>query len=263
MHGCEGHPVCGWWLRFQECKRLLSTCHWRAPVVMVWRVSVGLPGGCFCFGWVVGLGLAGFCGPLGRVPLLRVGGWPRVGCGGCGDAVSHFHCFSRLKRAKMNPSPDPADPADPPDPADPVHGLPPGTSPTRAGGQDDVSSQANSLKHNNPIVCCQKKNTHILLRFLLCRPSGLWRSFWRLFDAKGPPTGTKWSPNAPQFTRRGVKMNPKRAGRGLKRSLEAVGFVLAEFQPKRSHGDPIRDIFSVNLQDATSRNIIDEQNLFF
>ncbi len=146
MHGCEGHPVCGWWLRFQECKRLLSTCHWRAPVVMVWRVSVGLPGGCFCFGWVVGLGLAGFCGPLGRVPLLRVGGWPRVGCGGCGDAVSHFHCFSRLKRAKMNPSPDPADPADPPDPADPVHGLPLGTSPTRAGGQDDVSSQANSLK---------------------------------------------------------------------------------------------------------------------
>ncbi len=146
MHGCEGHPVCGWWLRFQECKRLLSTCHWRAPVVMVWRVSVGLPGGCFCFGWVVGLGLAGFCGPLGRVPLLRVGGWPRVGCGGCGDAVSHFHCFSFLKRAKMNPSPDPADPADPPDPADPVHGLPPGTSPTRAGGQDDVSSQANSLK---------------------------------------------------------------------------------------------------------------------
>ena len=45
-----------------------------------------------------------------------------------------------LKRAKMNPSPDPADPADP------VHGLPLGTSPTRAGGQDDVSSQANSLK---------------------------------------------------------------------------------------------------------------------
>ncbi len=156
MHGCEGHPVCGWWLRFQECKRLLSTCHWRAPVVMVWRVSVGLPGGCFCFGWVVGLGLAGFCGPLGRVPLLRVGGWPRVGCGGCGDAVSHFHCFSCLKRAKMNPSPDPADPADPPDPADPVHGLPPGTSPTRAGGQDDVSSQANSLKLiiHKKCLCC-------------------------------------------------------------------------------------------------------------
>ncbi len=45
-----------------------------------------------------------------------------------------------LKRAKMNPSPDPADPADP------VHGLPLGTSPTRAGGQNDMSSQANSLK---------------------------------------------------------------------------------------------------------------------
>ena len=48
----------------------------------------------------------------------------------------------------MNPSPDPADPADPPDPADPVHGLPPGTSPTRAGGQDD-GSLTNSLKSNN------------------------------------------------------------------------------------------------------------------
>ncbi len=41
----------------------------------------------------------------------------------------------------MIPSPE-----DPADPADPVHGLPLGTSPTRAGGQDDVSSQANSLK---------------------------------------------------------------------------------------------------------------------
>ena len=49
----------------------------------------------------------------------------------------------------------------------------------------------------------------------------------------------------------------RRARRGLKRSLEAVGFVLAEFQPKRSHGDPIRDIFRVNFQDAISRNIID------
>ncbi len=58
----------------------------------------------------------------------------------------YVHCFLCLKRAKMNPSPDPTDPADPPDPADPVHGLPIGTSPTRAGGQDDVSSQANSLK---------------------------------------------------------------------------------------------------------------------
>ncbi len=51
----------------------------------------------------------------------------------------HFHCFSCLKREKMNPSPDPGDSADPADPADPVHGLPLGTSPTRAGGQDDVS----------------------------------------------------------------------------------------------------------------------------
>ncbi len=42
----------------------------------------------------------------------------------------HFHCFLHLKRAKMNPSGDPPDP---------VHGLPLGTSPTRAGGQDDVS----------------------------------------------------------------------------------------------------------------------------
>ncbi len=30
------------------------------------------------------------------------------------------------------------------------------------------------------------------------------------------------------------------AGRGLKRFLEAVGFVLAEFEPKPSHGDPVR-----------------------
>ena len=56
-----------------------------------------------------------------------------------------FSLFFCLKRAKMNPSADPPDPADPADPADPVHGLPLGTSPTRAGGQDDVSSQANSL----------------------------------------------------------------------------------------------------------------------
>ncbi len=39
-----------------------------------------------------------------------------------------------------------ADPPDPADPGDLVHGLQLGTSPTRAGGQDDVSSQANSLK---------------------------------------------------------------------------------------------------------------------
>ncbi len=38
-------------------------------------------------------------------------------------------------------------------------------------------------------------------------------------------------------------MGSRRAGRGLKRSLEAVGFILAEFELKRSHGDPIRDNF--------------------
>ena len=47
------------------------------------------------------------------------------------------------KTRKMIPSADPADPADP---GDLVHGLQLGTSPTRAGGKDDVSSQANSLK---------------------------------------------------------------------------------------------------------------------
>ena len=38
-------------------------------------------------------------------------------------------------------------------------------------------------------------------------------------------------------------MGSWRAGRGLKRFLEDVGFVLAEFELKRSHGDPIRDNF--------------------
>ncbi len=52
------------------------------------------------------------------------------------------------------------------------------------------------------------------------------------------------------------------AGRGLKRPLEAIGFVPAEFQPKRSHVDPIRDMSRVHFQDAISRNIIDEQNHF-
>ncbi len=61
----------------------------------------------------------------------------------------------------------------------------------------------------------------------------------------------------------GPEMGSRRAGRGLKRFLEAVGFVLAKFQPKRSHGDPIRDIFRVNCEDAISRNMIDEQHLFF
>ena len=59
------------------------------------------------------------------------------------------------------------------------------------------------------------------------------------------------------------KMGPRRAGSGLKRFLGAVGFVLAELQPKRSHGDPIRDMFRVNFQDTISRNILDEQHQFF
>ncbi len=61
----------------------------------------------------------------------------------------------------------------------------------------------------------------------------------------------------------GSEMGSRRAGRGLKRFLEAVGFILAEFEPKPSHGDPIRDMFRVNFQDATFRNIIDEQHRFF
>ena len=36
-------------------------------------------------------------------------------------------------------------------------------------------------------------------------------------------------------------MGSRRAGRGFKRFLEAVGFILAKFEPKPSHGDPIRD----------------------
>ena len=50
----------------------------------------------------------------------------------------------------------------------------------------------------------------------------------------------------------GPKMDSRRARRGLKGFLEAVGFILAEFEPKRSHGDPIRDIFHANFQDAIS-----------
>ena len=50
---------------------------------------------------------------------------------------------------------------------------------------------------------------------------------------------------------------------GFKTFLEAVGFILAEFELKPSHGDPIREIFRANFQDAISRNIIDEQNRIF
>ena len=39
----------------------------------------------------------------------------------------------------------------------------------------------------------------------------------------------------------GPEMGSWGAGMGLKRFLEAVGFILAEFGPKPSHGDPIRD----------------------
>ncbi len=51
--------------------------------------------------------------------------------------------------------------------------------------------------------------------------------------------------------------------RGFKMFLEAVGFILAEFGPKRSHVDPIRHIFRANFEDAISRNTIDEQNRLF
>jgi len=40
-----------------------------------------------------------------------------------------------------------------------------------------------------------------------------------------------------------AEMGSRRGGRGFKRFLEAVGFVLAEFELKRSHGDPIRESF--------------------
>ncbi len=45
------------------------------------------------------------------------------------------------------------------------------------------------------------------------------------------------------FRNFGPEMGSRRAGRGFKRFLEAVGFILAEFELKRSHGDPIRDNF--------------------
>jgi len=35
-------------------------------------------------------------------------------------------------------------------------------------------------------------------------------------------------------------MGSRRAGRDLKRFLEAAGFILAELELKPSHGDPIR-----------------------
>ncbi len=41
----------------------------------------------------------------------------------------------------------------------------------------------------------------------------------------------------------GPTMGSRRAGRGFKRFLEGVGFILAEFEVKRSHGDHIRGNF--------------------
>ena len=53
-------------------------------------------------------------------------------------------------RAKMHSYPDPADQADPADPDNPGNQVSSSAArnlpTTRAGGQDDVSSQANSLK---------------------------------------------------------------------------------------------------------------------
>ena len=40
----------------------------------------------------------------------------------------------------------------------------------------------------------------------------------------------------------GPQVGSQRAGRGLKRFLEAVRFILAEFEPEPSHGDPIRGL---------------------
>ncbi len=45
------------------------------------------------------------------------------------------------------------------------------------------------------------------------------------------------------FEMRFFLLDSRRAGRVFKRFLEAVGFILAEFELKRSHGDPIRDNF--------------------
>ncbi len=42
------------------------------------------------------------------------------------------------------------------------------------------------------------------------------------------------------FSDLGLKTGSWKAGRGLKRSLEAIEFILAKFEPKRSHGDPVR-----------------------
>ena len=51
-------------------------------------------------------------------------------------------------RNLASPAPDPDNPHNPDNPADPVHRLQLGTSPTRAGGQDDVSFSQTPSNHN-------------------------------------------------------------------------------------------------------------------
>ncbi len=41
----------------------------------------------------------------------------------------------------------------------------------------------------------------------------------------------------------GPQMGSQRTGRGSRRFLKAVGFILAKFEPKQNRGDPIRDNF--------------------
>ena len=66
------------------------------------------------------------------------------------ESRSLIYRKTHLKCEIMSPSADPPDPPDPVDPGDPVHGLPLGTSPTRAGGQDDVSSKQTPSNHRCP-----------------------------------------------------------------------------------------------------------------
>ena len=62
-------------------------------------------------------------------------------------ARATFVVKTYMKYKKMVPS---ADPSDPSDPGEMVHGLLLGTSPTRAGGQDDVSLE--KLPQTNLVV---------------------------------------------------------------------------------------------------------------
>ena len=43
------------------------------------------------------------------------------------------------------------------------------------------------------------------------------------------------------WARYGPTEGPRRPGSGLKSRLVSVGFILTEFGPERSHGDPFRD----------------------